>query len=63
MVTMEKNQDIDEMTLEKLWGEEVTKLSPEVRVIITSALRKVRQRREQHQDFPNSKSPSLIVKM
>ncbi len=63
MVTMEKNQDIDEMTLEKLWGEEVTKLSPEVRVIIASALRKARQRREQHQDFPNSKSPLLIVKM
>jgi hypothetical protein len=57
MVTMEKNQDIDEMTLEKLWGEEVTKLSPEVRVIIASALRKVRQRREQHQDFPNIQSP------
>jgi hypothetical protein len=63
VVTREKDQDIDEMTLEKLWGEEVTKLSPEVRVIITSALRKVRQRREQQQDFPNSKSPLLIVMM
>jgi hypothetical protein len=62
-VTIEKDQDIDEMTLEKLWGEEVTKLSPEVRVIITSVLRKVRQRREQQQDFPNSKSPLLIVMM
>lgn len=57
MVTMEKNQDIDEMTLEKLLGEEVTKLSPEVRIIIASALRKVKQRREQHQGSPNSQSP------
>ena len=63
MLTMEKNQDIDEITLEKLWGEEVTKLSPEVRVIIASALRKVRQTREQHQDCPNSQSPLLIVMM
>ena len=58
---MDKNQDIDEITLEKLLGEEVTKLSPEVRIIIVSALRKVRQRREQHKDFPNSKSPLLII--
>ncbi len=49
---MEKTQGIDEMTLERLWGEEVTQISPEVRAIIASALRKAQQRRERKPDFP-----------
>jgi hypothetical protein len=50
---MEENQDLDEMTLEKLLGEEITQISPAVRAIIASALRKARQRkrREQQPDF------------
>jgi hypothetical protein len=49
---MEKNPDIDEMTLAKLLNDEITQISPEVRAIIASALRKARQRREQQPDFP-----------
>lgn len=49
---MEKTQGIDEITLERLWGEEVTQMSPEVRAIIASALRKAQLIRERKLDFP-----------
>ena len=58
---MEKTQSIDEMTLEKLWGESVTQISPQVRAIIVSALRKARQRSEQSQLSPNrDPSPRIL---
>lgn len=48
---MEKTQGIDEMTLERLWGEEITQISPEVRAIIASALKKAQLIRERKPDF------------
>jgi len=47
---LEKTKNIDEMTLERLWGDRVTQISPEVRAIIVSALRKVRERQERFSD-------------
>ncbi len=38
--TMKKTQDIDKITLERLWGAPFTQISPEVKTIIASALRK-----------------------
>jgi hypothetical protein len=39
-------ESIEERMLERLWGDEVVQISPEVRKIILSALRKARERRE-----------------
>jgi hypothetical protein len=47
---LKKTKNIDEMTLERLWGERVTQMSPEVRAIIVSALRKVRERKDRFSD-------------
>ncbi len=43
---MEKTKNVDEITLERIWGERVTQISPEVRAIIVSALKKVREKKE-----------------
>lgn len=46
MSNLEKAASVDETTLERLFGDEVTYLSPELREIIVEALRKARERRE-----------------
>lgn len=46
---LEKAESSDEMMLERLWGDEVTQIAPEVRRIIASALRKAQERRDRYQ--------------
>lgn len=46
---LEKVEKSDEMLLERLWGDEVAQIAPEVRLIIASALRKAKQRRDEYQ--------------
>lgn len=46
---LEKAENSDEMLLERLWGDEVAQIAPEVRRIIASALRKAKQKRDQYQ--------------
>jgi hypothetical protein len=43
---MSETENIDEMTLRQLWGNEITQLTPEVKSIIVAALKKVRERKE-----------------
>jgi cell division protein FtsX len=43
---VEKTKSVDEITLERIWGERLTQISPEVRAIIVSALKKVREKKE-----------------
>jgi hypothetical protein len=42
-------ETIDETALERLWGAELNQIKPEVKAIILSALKKVRERRERNQ--------------
>ncbi|HEY9599796.1 MAG TPA: hypothetical protein V6D33_19200 [Cyanophyceae cyanobacterium] len=46
---LEKAESSDEMLLERFWGDEVAQITPEVRRIIASALRKAKERRDQYQ--------------
>jgi hypothetical protein len=41
---LEKTENSDEIILERLWGNQVAQLTPEVKEIIVSALRKARER-------------------
>jgi hypothetical protein len=45
-IDMSETENIDEMTLRQLWGNEITQLTPEVKSIIVAALKKVRERKE-----------------
>lgn len=46
-INMLKIENIDEMTLRQLWGNNITQLTSEVKSIIVAALKKVRERKEQ----------------
>lgn len=43
---MSDSENIDEITLRRLWGSEISRLTPGVKSIIVAALRKARERKE-----------------